>query len=99
MDMYIKVILTLLTIITGILTIATFINGRKKESNNDSRQNGIMEQKIINIDSRTEAILNDIREMQKNEHNTSLLAMEALASAKSAHKRIDALEKRVNNAK
>lgn len=96
MDMYIKVILTLLTIITGILTIATFINGRKKDSNADSRQDGIMEQKINNIDDRTDKILKDIQEMRNNEHNTSLLAMEALASAKSAHKRIDALENRIN---
>ena len=98
MNTYISVILTLLTIITGILTILSFANGRKKESNDSSKQNGIMEQKINDIDKRTELIQKDIQEMRKNEHNTSQLAIEALASSKSAHKRIDALESRINKA-
>ena len=96
MNIYISVILTLLTIITGVLTIVSFINGRKKESNADSKQNGKTEQKIDDIGSRVELIQKDVQEIRNSEQKIMQLAIEALASAKSAHKRIDALENRIN---
>ena len=96
MNTYISVILTLLTIITGILTILSFANARKKDSNDDSEQKGAMGQKISNIDTRTLSMEKDIQEIRKTEQNTMQLAIEALASAKSAHKRLDAIENRLN---
>lgn len=97
MNTYISVILTLLTIITGILAIISFVNGRKKDSNADSKQSGKTEQKIDDIDKRTESMQKDIQEIRKTEQNTYQLAIESLATAKTAHKRIDALEKQINN--
>ena len=96
METYISVILTLLTITTGVLTIVSFSNGRKKDSKNDGKEVGIIQQKVDNIDKRTEEMQKDIREFRITESLSAQRSIEALASAKSAHKRIDNVEKRIN---
>lgn len=93
---YISVILTLLTLITGVLAIISFVNGRKKDSNADSKRSGAMEQQINSIAHTAEEIQRDVRELRERDRLTSELAIAVQESVKSAHKRIDGLEKRID---
>ena len=95
METYLSVVLTLLTIITGILTIISYSNARKKDSNTESRNSGVMEQKIHDIDKRTETIQRDVKELREKDSTTASLVVAVQESAKSAHKRIDCIERRL----
>jgi outer membrane murein-binding lipoprotein Lpp len=94
MGAYTNVILTLLTIITGVLTILSFINGRNKESTDEGKEIGRIEQKINDIDKRTETIQKDLAELRDKDGATLKMAVIAHESAKSAHKRLDSIEQR-----
>ena len=94
MGIYTNVILTLLTVITGILAIISFINGRNKDSNAEGKESGRIEQKIDDIDNRTETIQKDVKELREKDGATAKIAVIAHESAKSAHKRIDRIEQR-----
>lgn len=95
MEMYSNVILTLLTIVTGILAIVGFANGRTKEQSNSGKQIGKIEQKIDDIDERTESIQRDVKELRGELNSANQTAIKAYESSKSAHKRIDELETRM----
>ena len=92
MDAYVSVILTLLTVITGTLTVITFFRNGKKESNNDSEERGKTTEKLDNIEKCTEEIRKDIKELRSNEGSTSLKLAVIEASCKEAHRRLDRLE-------
>ena len=94
MEVYTSVILTLLTIITGILTVVNFAIARGKTSNDSGRRSGRIEQKLDDIDKRTELIQNDLKEIRKKDSETAQLVVATHESVKSAHKRIDNLERR-----
>ena len=91
--MYSEVLLTLLTIATGVLTIATFINGRKKDGKEEGKSDGAQAQKLTDIDERTKSIQQDVRELRTQNSTTAILATTALEKAQSAHDRIDRLER------
>lgn len=91
--MYTDVILTLLTIVTGILTIKTFINGRNKDSKEEGKNDGVQAQKINDIDDRTKSIQQDVREIRNSGQKAEILATQALEKAQSAHKRIDTIDR------
>lgn len=95
MEAYTSVILTLLTIITGILTVVNFTIARGKSSNADGRRSGRIEQKLDDIDKRTELIQNDVKELREKDSSTAQLVVALNESVKSAHKRIDDLERRI----
>lgn len=92
---YLEVILTLLTIVGGLLTIATFTNNRNKDSKSSGEQTGAMSQKLDDITRRLEEIQADVREVRKGEEQTGKEVIAIRESTKSAHKRIDSLEKRL----
>ena len=96
MGVYTDIILTLLTIVTGVLAILTFFNGRKKDAKNAGEESGVVKQSLDNIDKRTEEMQKDIRELRITESVSAQRSIEALASAKSAHKRLDAIESKQN---
>lgn len=89
---YIEVTLTLLTLLTGILAVLTFINGRNKDSKTSGQQIGAMCQQIDDIDRRTEQIYAEVSEIRNTSVETGKTLASAQESAKLAHKRIDALE-------
>lgn len=93
--MYTEVILTLLTVVTGILTILTFANSRRKDSNEQSKNIGVIEQKIDNINKRTEAIQTDVKDLREKYSITAQTLMSVQESTKSAHKRIDRVDRSV----
>lgn len=95
MENYLEFILTLLTIVGGLLTIATFLNNRNKDSKHSGEQSGAMGQKLDDITRRLEEIQADVREVRKGEEQTGRELAGVRESAKSAHKRIDYLEKRL----
>ena len=95
MENYLEFILTLLTIVTGILAIVTFAIGRNKDSKNSGERLGVMSQKLDDIANRLEGIQADVREVRRGEEQTGKELVTVRESAKSAHKRIDALEKRL----
>lgn len=97
MGTYTDIILTLLTIATGVLAILTFFNGRKKDAKNSGEEIGVVKQKVENIDKRTVEMQKDIREFRIAESLSAQRSIEALASAKSAHKRLDELANKVRN--
>lgn len=92
---YTDVILTILSIIGGLLAIAEFYNFRKKESKDSGEASGALKQKVNDIDIRTIEIARDIREMRNRDNERDMRVTEAHESAKSAHKRIDLLEQRI----
>lgn len=92
---YLSIILTILTILATILTIYTFFINRKKDNANEGKRSGAFEQKVDDIATRTEEIQRDVRELRERDRLTSELAIAIQESVKSAHKRIDGLEKRI----
>lgn len=95
MEVYTSVVLTLLTITTGILTVVNFAIARGKNSNDSGRRSGKIEQKLDDIDKRTELIQNDVKELREKDNATAQLIVATHESVKSAHKRIDDLERRI----
>lgn len=95
MDVYTDVILTLLTIVLGVLTILNFVNGRKKESKDSGAEMGAINQKLDNLVERTEEIHTDVKELRAASVETGKTLSAVQESAKSAHKRIDRLEERL----
>ena len=93
MEIYISVVLTLLTIATGVLTVKSYYDSKKKDSNKQGKDSGAVEQKLNDIYKRTEEIQKDVRELREKDRATALLALQAQESAKSAHKRIDRIER------
>ena len=92
---YTSVILTILTIITGTLTIITFAKNGKKESNVDSKERGRMEEKLDNIGKCVEEIRQEVKELRNNENASSQKLATTEESCKSAHKRIDRLSEKI----
>lgn len=95
METYTSIILTVLTIITGTLTIITFARNGKKESNVDSKERGRMEEKLDNIEKCAEEIRQEVKELRNNENISSLKIVAIDESCKSAHKRINGLEEKI----
>lgn len=97
MEIYTNIILTLLTMITGVLTIVNFANGKNKSSNEDGKQIGKIEQKLCDIDVRTETIEREVKDLSKSFSRSNELSIEARESARQAHKRVDGLERRLGS--
>lgn len=95
MENYLAFILTTLTIATGVLTIATFAIGRNKDSKHSGERLGVMSEKLDHITDNLEEIKLDVKEVRRTEEQTSIELATLRESTKSAHKRIDALEKRL----
>lgn len=92
---YLEFILTILTIVTALLAIATFVSGKKKDGQTSGEQLGSMSQKLDDISKSLEDIQEDVREVRKSEGQTGRELSAVRESARSAHKRIDTLEKRL----
>lgn len=95
--MYTDVILTALTISTGLLTIATFIRNRDKDTKKDGMNDATLHSDIqyiksLMIDVRAE-IKNATNSIEAHSREISRLA----ESVKSAHKRIDGIEQRLTH--
>ena len=93
MDVYTNVILTLLTIATGILTVRSFFDNKKKDSDKKSKDSGVIEQKLNDIDKRTGEIQKDVKDLREKESSNAILIASVQESTKSAHKRIDRIER------
>lgn len=90
---YLEFITTVLTIILGVLTILTFFNNRKKDSNSDSEKIGAMGVSIDTIRATTEEIKIKVEKMADDSNKSDRDIAEIRSSLASAHKRIDRLEK------
>lgn len=93
---YIDVILTLLTIVTGCLAVANFVNGRKK----DNKQSGETEATLRSDLQYIKEILVDVRRETKeinqllDKHGERLTKVEE--KIKTAFERIEHIESRVD---
>jgi len=93
---YIDVILTLLTIVTGCLAVANFVNGRKK----DNKQSGEAEATLRSDLQYIKEILVDVRRETKeinqllDKHGERLTKVEE--KIKTAFERIEHIESRVD---
>lgn len=92
MSTYTDFLLTLLTIVLGILTIINFVNGRKKDGKSEGVQTGTIEQKLDGVAERIDEIRVDVKELRLSSVETGKELSAVHESAKSAHKRIDQLE-------
>lgn len=93
---YSNIILTILTIVTGCLTVVNFFNGRKKESKQDGATEATLRSDLQYI----KEVLIDVRRETKeinqllDKHGERLTKVEE--KVKSAFERIEHIESRVN---
>lgn len=93
---YIEIILTTLTIATGVLAVATFFNGRKKENKQDGAAEATLRSDLQYI----KEVLIDVRRETKeinqllDKHGERLTKVEE--KVKSAFERIEHIETRID---
>lgn len=96
-NIYIQVILTLLTLTTGTLTVLTFIGNKQKDVKKDGTSAGQIQSDLIYIKN----ILVDLKSEFKDVKSVVDVHSERLArleeSAKQAHRRIDEIERGLKN--
>ena len=83
------IMLTVLTIFTGVLAIVTFFNNRKKDNHTDGEADGKLQSDLNYIKATLQEIKSNTHEISKQLDNHSIAIAEAKQSLKSAHKRID----------
>ena len=93
---YTNTILTLLTIVTGSLTVVNFLNGRRKENRQDGAQEAILRSDLQYI----KEVLIDVRRETKeinqllDKHGERLTKVEE--KVKTAFERIEHIETRID---
>lgn len=93
---YIDIILTLLTIVTGCLAVANFVNGRKKDNKKDGAQEATLRSDLQYIKD----VLIDVRRETKeinqllDKHGERLTKVEE--KVKTAFERIEHIESRID---
>lgn len=93
---YVEVILTLLTIVTGVLAVVNFFNGRKKENKQDGASEATLRSDLQYI----KEVLIDVRRETKeinqllDKHGERLTKVEE--KVKSAFERIEHMESRID---
>ncbi len=93
---YINIILTLLTIVTGCLAVANFVNGRKKDNRKDGAQEATLRSDLQYI----KEVLIDVRRETKeinqllDKHAERLTKVEE--KVKTAFERIEHIEARID---
>lgn len=95
---YTGIILTLLTIATGLLGILTFINGRKKDNISDGEKDGALRADLAYIKSVLLDVRSETKEINKllEDHSQRLARCEE--RIKSIFARIEQIEKRCKKA-
>lgn len=94
---YLEVLLTLLTIITGTLTILTFLGNKKKDAKNDGTSAGQIQSDLIYIKNILVDLKSEFKDIKSivDAHSERLARIEE--STKQAHKRIDEIERGLKN--
>lgn len=93
---YINIILTLLTIVTGLLAVANFVNGKNKESKQDGAQGATLRSDLQYI----KEVLIDVRRETKeinqllDKHSERLTKVEE--KIKNAFEHIEHIEQRID---
>ena len=93
---YTNIILTMLTIVTGVLAVVNFFNGRKKENKQDGEREATLRSDLQYI----KEVLIDVRRETKeinqllDKHAERLTQVEE--KVKSAFERIEHIEKRID---
>lgn len=86
---YTEIILTMLTITTGVLTVATFILNRGRATKQSGEAAGALQSDIKYIKDILLDVRNETKEINKLLENHSIEIARAQESIKSAHKRLD----------
>ena len=94
---YASIILTLLTITTGVLTVASFYNGRRKDSRKDGEREATIRSDLQYIKDVLLDVRRETKEINLLVENHSQRIAHIEEQVKSAFVRIDHIEKRIDN--
>ncbi|KAB2337664.1 hypothetical protein F7731_08710 [Cytobacillus depressus] len=81
------------TILGAVIGILTFARNRDKDVKSDASRNAVIETKLDNINQSVNTIVLDLKTSELRWATTDKEVVRIDESVKSAHKRIDALEK------
>ena len=95
--MNINVILTALTVVTGILAVVTFFNGRKKDNKTDGEKTGELRTDLKYIKDLLVDVRAEMKEISKVIDKHSEEIAKTHESVAAAHKRIDEVINRVEH--
>lgn len=93
---YTSFILTTLTIITGVLTVVSFYNGRKKDTKKDGEREATLRSDLQYIKDVLLDVRRETKEINQSIDNHSQRLAQIEEQVKSAYIRIDHLEKRID---
>lgn len=90
--MTVEILLTILTIFSGVTAILTFFGNRRKDHQNEGETSGLIKADLQYIKTTLEDVKNDTRNINIHLDNHSDRLARVEESAKQAHKRIDKIE-------
>jgi hypothetical protein len=82
------------TMFGGLIGFLSFNRSRDKDVKTDASQSAVIQTKLENIDQGVRSIQVDIKANERKTNELSVLIARVDESAKSAHKRLDVLEKK-----
>ncbi|MBS4188662.1 hypothetical protein KHA94_00310 [Bacillus sp. FJAT-49705] len=84
------------TLLGAVITFLTFNRNRDKDVKSDASRNAVIETKLDNINHSVNTIAVDLKTSERRWTETDKEVVRIDESVKSAHKRIDALEKEID---